>query len=373
MEAAESLKQTVTHLFDAVRFADDANELEESAKNVEGELETALNKVESLSEEVYNTLTTLKEDQDPVLKELSQQVQDFLATARDQAKARLHKRASEQQAEYKSSAIAEKEKAIKSLEAFFASDPLPLVETAVQVKLSEGIYEARSKHECEGGIKYEFRLASQNSRIFHEALQLSQLGYELKIPVRFSRSLLSKARVPGFERLDQYVLTDAESSEGKLRANFEKGENEAQMKVVTSGEKAASFVSIDYSDPILGVNVMNDPSLVAFVDVAAIKKAAGDIVSELGDLEQKKVALIRLGVNGENLLDSPSSRLVLEKVLEVMGPAYKAQVRKLAEGAGASGSGDELSLEFITGRLKTLGERLSGTVAQALGITVPAK
>ena len=372
MDATASLKQTVTHLFDAVRFADHAKELDESAKRVEGELETALNKVEVLSEDLYNALGSLKSDQDPVLKELSQQVKDFLTTAKDQAISKLQRKAKDELTEYHDSALAEKDKALKSLEAFFASDPLPVVEEVAQVKLTEGIYEARSRCECEGGIRYEFRLASQNSRLFRQVLRLSDLGYELKIPVRFSRGLLSKNRVPGFERLDQYTLGEAESSSGKLRAAFERGENEAQIRLVTSGAQEDSFIGIDYSDKVLGVNVMNDQALVSFVDAEAVRKAAVEIVAELSDLAKKRVSLLRLSVNGEDSMDSLGSRKVLENVLAVMGPAYRTLVKEMSAGPPPEGGSDELTMGFVMGRLKILSEELSGVVSQALGITLPA-
>jgi hypothetical protein len=371
MQAAASLKQTITHLFDAVRFADHARELEESARSVEGDLETALNKLESQTEEFSNLLAAMKVEQESVLRELSQQLEGFLGTAKGQAKNKLQKRARQQLEDYRMAASSERDKALKSLEAYLASDPLPIVESVIQVRLNEGVYDARSRYECEGGMKYDFRLASQNSRFFHQPFVLSQLGYDLKVPVRFSRAVLSKTRVPGFERLDQYVLADAETSGGKLRANFEKSGNGAKMKVVTSGSQEDGFVGLEYSDQIQAVNVMNDPSLVAFVDIGAIKKAAGELVVELTDLSKKKVALLRLSANGEESLDDLGYHEVLETVLRVMGPTYRGVVKRVAAGLPADESGEELSLEFVKARTKLLGGELSKSVSQVLGLPAP--
>lgn len=368
MEASASLKQTMTHLFDAVRFADHANELEESARSVEGDLEESLNKLEAQTDELSNLLAAMKVEKETILKELSQQVNGFLATAKEQAKNKLQKGAKQQLEDYRRAISSERDKALKSLEAYFASDPLPLADNTVQVRLSDGIYEARSRYECEGGINYDFRLAAQNSRIFHQPFTLSQLGYELKIPVRFSRALLSKTRTPGFERLDQYVLADAETSGGRLLADFEKPGNGAKLKVVTSGSQGDGFVSVEYSDQVQAVSVMNDPALVAYVDIDEVKRAAGELVTELADLSKKKVALLHLSINGEQSLDDVNHREILQKVMSVMGTKYRASIRRMSSGAPPD-DGEEFDLDFLKGRLKVLGAELSRSVSQSLGLT----
>jgi len=368
MQAASSLKQTVTHLFDAVRFADHASELEESVRSTEGDLEAALNKLEAQTEEVSNLLAAMRVEHEDVLKELSRQVDGFLATAKEQAKGKLQKSARQQLEDYRRAISSEKDKALKSLEAYFAAEPLPILEHVIQVRLKEGVYEASSSYECEGGIKYEFRLAAHNSQIFHQPFSLSELGYDLRIPVRFSRALLSKTRTPGFERLDQYVLSDAETSAGRLRANFEKAGNGARMKVVTSGNQEDGFVSIEYSDQLQAVSVMNDPSLVAYVEMDSIKKAATALVTELNELSKKKVALLRLTINGEQTLIDASCREVLLRVLDVMGTSYRDLIKNMATGNSGE-KGDEMDLDYIRERLKVLGGDLSKSVSQALGLT----
>ena len=370
MPGAASLKHTITHLFDAVRFADHAKDLEESAKNIEGDLETAVNKLEAQTEELSNMISSLKVEQETVLKELAQQLEGFLTTAKEQAKSKLQKRAKQQLDNFRKDAASERDKALKSLEAYLASDPIPILESSVQVRLNDGVYEARSRYECEGAIDYEFRLAAQNTRVFHEPFLLSRMGHAVKVPVRFSKAVLSKTRVPGFERLDQYVLAEAESSSGKLRANFEKHGNGAKMKVVTSGGQEEGFVGLEYSDQTQVVNVMNDPSLVGYVEVDALKKATADLVSELADLSKRKVALLDLSIDGEKMLDDLGIHKILQQVLNIMGPSYRTLVKKISAGQPANGGADELSFDFLKGRIKMLGGELSESVAQSLGITI---
>ncbi len=367
MDAAESLKETVTHLFDAVRYSVQAEDMEQAVKKTEADLETDLNALESQTEEVSYLVSSMKTGTGEPFKELSIQIQEFLVTAKEQAKDKLERKAKEEVEEYRGTASSEKDKALKSLETYIASDPLPILEHIVQVRLNEGVYEARSRYQCEGGMKYDFRLASQNSRLFHQELILSQMGYDLKVPVRFSKAILSKSRVPGFERLDQYVLSSAESTSGKIRASFHKHGNSAKIKIITSGEEPNGFVGVEYTDHTQTVNVMNDPSLSAVVDLEAIKKAMGEIIGELTELSKKKVALLKLSLDGEEPFENLKAYEILQLVLKVRGAEYRSVVNSLKENS-VNGSNGELTLRLLRDRLKLLGN-LSGPVAQSLGIS----
>jgi hypothetical protein len=317
-------------------------------------------------EELSNILTRMKTGSTEALVQLSGQLMEFLGAAKEQAEEKLRTSAKEQVVEQRARASSERDKALKSLEAYLASDPLPVVENVIQVSLREGIYEAQARYECEGGIKYDFALAAQNSRLFHQEMSLSQLGYELKIPVRYSRALLKKGRVPGFERLDQYILVNAETSDGRIHTSFQKPGNGASLKVVTSGPKQDDFLGIEYHDQSETVNVMNDPALAARVDLAGIRKAMGELVDGLKDVARKKVALSGLSLDGRDSLRDPDYQKILQLVLGLLGPSYREVLKKASKKAEPAGD-EGVSTSFIQERLKVLGE-LSRTVSEALGL-----
>lgn len=369
MDASASLKQTVTHLFDAARYSNHAKELDEAAAKAENDLELEQSRLESHAEELTHLLESMMSGTPEAVRDFSRQVEEFLETAKQQATEKLENRTKEEVDEYRGTSATERDKALKSLETFLASDPLPVLESVVQIRLTEGTYEARSRYECEGGVNYDFRLATQNSGFFNKEFSLSQLGYDLKIPVRLSRTLLKKASVPGFERLDEYALATAETSAGKVRASFHKEGNGASIKVVTSGSDTSGFVGLEYADQAHQVNVMTDPTLSAHVDVELVKKSMGELVTGLAELSLKKVALLRLVIGKEDVLDNLDCQQVLQTVLKIMGPAYQATVRKIANGTA---EGDlDLSLDFMRKRLKVLGAA-SAQVAKVLGFQVPA-
>ncbi|QQG48018.1 MAG: hypothetical protein HY247_04390 [archaeon] len=367
MDPADSLRQTVTNLFDAVKHSEHAKELEKEAADLEGTLETELSKLDSRTEEILNLTSGMREDSDEAVEELTKQLESFLSAAVAQAKQKLKRKAKEEVAERQAAAAGERDKALKSMEAYLATDPIPVIEQVVSVKLGDGIYQAHSRYECEGGIKYDFRLAAQNSKLFHQELMLSQLGYDLKVPVRFSKALLKKSRVLGFERLDQYVLTDAETSGEKVRAHFQKADNGARIKMTTSVSEDAGFVGLEYCDQVHAVNVMNDPTLSAHADLNGLKRAASDLSRELSELSKKKVALLKLSFNGDADFEELDCYKVLESVLKVLGPAYRTVLKEIASAPRAAG---RLSHEVVRERLRILGER-SPSVAQALGVQTP--
>jgi ElaB/YqjD/DUF883 family membrane-anchored ribosome-binding protein len=369
MEDLISLRQTVTHLFDAVRYSEKAKELEEAARREETKLETELKRLESRMEEVTNLLSSLKDDGEPIVKDLSRQGIEFLSTAKAQASSRLDRQARDKVDDSRASASNERDKAIKSLESYLEGNPIPIIESIVSIKLVDGMYHATSTYECEGGLKYAFGLAAQNSKHFSHELTLAQLGYELKVPVRFSRTLLKKERVPGFERLDQYALTEAETSGGRVRASFQKNEDGAKMKVVASGGDEHGFVGIEYSDQAHAVNVMNDPSLSAHVELDAIKKGMFELGKELSDLAGKKVALLTLSFDGEQSLKTVDCYKVLELVLGVLGPGYRTILKGMHDRPSKTADG-EVSLGFVRQRLKLLGE-LAKPVSSSLGVQLP--
>jgi hypothetical protein len=370
MDASASLRQTVTHLFDAVRYSSHAREVAGSAAEAEKALEKEMAKLESRTEELSNLISSMKGDEEEAIRYLAQQLLEFLETAKAQASEKLARKAKGAIDEYKRTASSERDKALKSLEAYLASDPLPAIELVVEARLVEGRYEARLRCECEGGIRYEFVLAAQNSKMFHQELMLSQLGYEVRVPVRFAKTLL-KGRVPGFEKLDQYVVTDAEASAGKIRATFSKVDDRATIKVVTSGSGEDGFLGLEYSNQTQSVNITNDPSLSGHVDMKAIKDVMAELVKDLDDLAAKKVSLVKLSVGGEDVLKSMDCFMLMQKVLNVLGPEYREVVTALPETLPSGESNGSFGLKFVRERLKTLGA-LSEPVSRQLGLVQPA-
>lgn len=365
MEAQASLKQTVTHLFDAVRYRGHARELEQEATDSENGLHVELDRLESLTEQMSNLISMMKDGTESPLTDLSGQLEGFLETAKGQAVEKLDRRAKGAAEEKRRGAAGERDKAMKSLEAYLASDPLPVMERTVQVRLDGG-YDARVTCVCEGEITYEFVLATSGSKLFHEELTLARLGHELKVPVRVAKTLL-KGRVLGYERLDQYVLTEAEESGGKLRATFKKRGNGSKFKVVTSGREEDAFVGLEYSDQIQSVNVMNDASLGGSVDVKALKRGANDLASGLEELVGRKVSLAKLSLEGDDLLKGIDCYRLAQAVFKVLGPSYREIVQRLAETPAAQASNGGLDIKLIRERVKMLGA-LARPVSQSLGM-----
>jgi hypothetical protein len=114
---------------------------------------------------------------------------------------------------------------------------------------------------------------------------------------------------------------------------------------------------------------MNDPSLSPHVELDTLKKAMGDLVTELTDLAKKKVALLRLSLNGNDLLKDLDFYRLLQLVLSVRGSDYRAILKGVSDRKAGPGEGAPLNIGFINERLKILGDR-SPFVSEALGLEV---
>ena len=362
MDEAASFKHTIVHLFDAVRYDQNAKDLDQAASKAEGDLKAALGSLDMHAAEISNQLSPLKEDQNEAVRDLYRQVTEFVATAKAQARSRLEKKAHDLVQKTHLEASTERDKAFKSLETFFAIEPIPVIESSISVKLVEGAYHATSRFTCEGGVNYEFGLASQNSKLMNDEFTLAKLGYEVKVPVRFSKTML-KGRVPGFERLDQYTLVDAETTGGKVISNFHKTGNGASIKVVTSGSDDQAFVSIEYKDGAHNVNVMNDPSLRVHTDLDSIKRAMSDVASAMADLSTKKSVLLSLSIDGESSPRNADASQLLEIVSTVMAPKFRTIVKGLPAKSKGQGSQD-LTLDYVRSRINSLGV-FSQTIARS--------
>lgn len=362
----ESLRRTVTNLFDAVRFSQEMRYLEAKGEQVSKAAEEELGKLQEYMKRSIESAERLAESVDEQwAKELSDQVSEFVRAAGERARARAESEVSLQLGEINDEIKSQKTKTLKNLESYFSTQPLPVVDGLVRVKLEDSGYRAEASYSCRGEINYSFTLGTQNSHFFR-GFRLADVGRRLSIPIALTKTWLKKDPTPSFERLDRYTLTSAELAGQHLIAEFNDEGTRNRVRISGSASGDNGFTTVEFMDGDSTINVTSDAGLNRFVDNASLAEAVRQIRDELIQLEKNKVALTELSGGGRNLLESLDCADLLKRVLDLMGATYRALIERQA-GAKEKKAGGELSISYIRERLTRLGSAAS-MVETALAI-----
>jgi hypothetical protein len=302
------------------------------------------------------------EDLDDEFRELISKIEEFADTAALQTKRVLEQKFEKQKEELKEEAEAYRIKALKSIETFLSSDPLPILDKRVTLKAVGGAYEARVRYTCAEKIEYEFLLDTKNVDLFQNSLEFSKFEKGLKIAVRLGKTWLKSELVPGYEKLDQYVLSSAEVSKTNTVATFIHEQSEKKFTFVYSKSETQSFIEVKYEDSQGSVDVNADPQLNKYLETEPLKYALENLTLALLELERHKMRLTKLVQDENDLLSSldffelllTSSKIASQNLKKVPGATLFTEFSK------------EEIVQFVE-RLKLLG-REGLQIASLFGI-----
>lgn len=354
-EASRGAELLFTELVDAVRFSRNWQESVQEQNDARARAEEQLRELDDLEARISAAFETLHVDAED-LEKLSGKVVEFTALAVQQTKdgvnARLTASLEDASSESNSAAL----KAKRSLEAYLAVTPLPVVDEEFFLELTDGSYSATAEYKCAGEIEYDFLLNTANSRLFRSALMFSEVRKGMKLPVRLGKAWLRKEPVPDFERLDVYTLSKARASKNHLTATLTNRETNSTVNLVFSRSGSESFVTVEYIDENGPVDVTGEPALNKHVDLPVMKSSAGALVDAIVDLRKEKLQLNRLESAGEDILAS----------LDCTGFMMQV-VRTLAQSKESMDAIRKIDPKFALERLRALGPEAS-KVSEALGL-----
>jgi hypothetical protein len=364
----ESLRELLTNLVDAVRYVQHADETEAKKREIEANVARQLQKIDefvaNLSGELDGLVGELETDS---VKTAGPKISGFVQMAMEQAKEAISREGSRSVDELSSTVSLEKTKAMKSLEAFLASTPIPVIESVLSVRLVDSVYVAKCRYRCEGEIDYDFSLGTQNSKVFRQEFRLSRAEGPIKVPVRLGRTWSKKEPVPHFERLDRYFLTAAELTDGNLSIDLMSRDLGSRFRIVHSKGRNQDFSSIEFFDERGTVNVLKDPGLNTHLDFELIRSAIDNIKSELASLEKNKITVARLSAAGHDILENLSIFEFLKDVLKTMEPAYRGIIARISGGEALGAPGALVDLRMLKQRVKLLGPN-GKAVSDLLGL-----
>jgi hypothetical protein len=355
-EVAGKLRAVLIDLIDAVRYAQSFFETDEKEKAAKDRAEKRLQELELLVSGITDSLSRLRWLDEATRQELSRNITNFVNAAVDQVKGRVENSLKNDITEFRNAAEREKLKSLKSIEAFLAASPLPILDKVITIKREQSSYSARVKYKAEGGIQYDFDLNSADSELFKHEFSFSSKGLKLKLPVRLAKAWLKKEPEPVYERFDEYILDKAEVSKNQLVATFVHPETQSSVNVVYSRANSDSFITIEYNDAKGRVDVTGQPSLSKHLDISAYKGAFGELLDGILKLENSKLALSRLKMDDEDVLEKLDMYGFMLRVLKVIGPELQRSKEAM-----------QVDNSLMKERLKLLGDRAKPLI-KALGI-----
>ena len=354
LQNSRALKQSFTSLIDAMRFAFHKEQLQGKIQEMETSSKKGLEDLEALNGKIESLVKGLSDEipQDS-LEELSSQISGFSHLSIEQTKAKVEQKDQAQFSEVRSQLDSEVTKTRQSIEAFIATTPFMILDKVLSVKLVDGAYEAKGVYRCSDDLQYEFSYDTKKSRVFSKEFRLSTFEKDFRVPISLGKNWLRRDQVPDYERIDQYALTSAESSETNLIVVFKHLEKESRLKVVYSKHDSHSSLSIVYSDSQRTVDITATPSLNRFLDSEPLEKTMERLWLAIIDLENYKSGLSKLVSEEVNVIDdkldcfeffAKSWRIIAPRIIQEM------------KSAGDSQSDDRLTVPFAMERIGLLGE-----------------
>jgi hypothetical protein len=362
-----ALKQSFSSLVDSMRFAYQKADVESKIGEIEAAAKKATDSLDSLNLKLVSLTQSLSDSVDPaIVKELSGQLSGFSELAIEQTKDKLSEKTAIELGQSRATLESVSMKTRKSLEAFIATAPFPVLDKVINVKLVDGAYEARGVYKCAESILYEFSYDTKKSRMLNKEFRLSMFAKDLKIPTSVGKTWLRKDQVPDYERADQYALRSAESSENSLIVVFEHEEKSSRLKMVYSKHDSHSTLSVEFSDPQKTVDVTGTPSLNRFLDADPLEKMTERLWLAIIDLENYKSELTKLVCDGQDTLQDLNCFPFFARSWKVLSPRVVQEIEK-SEAKDGTEVDDSMSRSFVVDKVSLLGADAQ-SVLETLGL-----
>lgn len=352
---AALFKSVISDLYEAVLFS---NRQDMSSKQMD-ELNTKhsdkLSDVDELFRSINKPLRSYF-DSNPSesFKQTSDAITKFVRKALDQYKEKINVEFRAKEEEIASTNMSYVTKALKGAETFLFTDPIPVDESAVYVKYISGGYKAVRRVQCLGDIHYEIILNTAETELLEGPLHFSGLAKGLRIPIRQSSSWITKETVIDREKLDSYLLVNAELAHGTMIAVFRDDESRSEVRFVLSGSGPQSVFAVEYRDEHETVDINSHPALQNYVDRKSIRNSLITLSNTIKSLRSNVVRLSMLTIQEEDILTGQNFKKLSDKAFELLGDRIREGMKVVIEDQKVM---NELELDNpkVADRLKFLG------------------
>lgn len=352
---ASLFRGVITDLYEAVLFSS----RQEQSAALTDELNTKnlekLADVDNLLKSISKPLRSYFEaNPSESFKQTNEAIVKFARTALEQYKEKINAEFRSKEEEIASTNTSYVTKALKGAETFLFENPIPIDESAMYIRYVSGGYKAIRKVQCHGGIEYEIILNTAETDLLEGPLYFSGLYKGMRIPIRQSSSWITKETVIDREKLDSYLLVNAEFAHGTMIAVFRDDESRSEVRFVLSGTGKQAVFAIEYKDEHDTVDINSHPALQNYVDGNAIRTSLSTLSENIKSLRSNPVRLSALTINGEDILTGQSFDKLAEKVFELLGPRIREGLSLIIADEEVMNT-LELDNQKVADRLKFLG------------------
>lgn len=360
-EDVRTVKNIIINLVDSVIYSQRALDIKADIERLKHEISDRLARVNEVNLNISSALKRYEEeDAIKIFLDTRKQILDFTTLALEQYKKKLEKELNQNIKEKEEERISDETKALRSLEAFLAKDPLPLEELGITIKAIEGGYEGRARYRCGQGIKYEFTLNARNVDVFRNFLEFITLAKGLRIPIRTGGSWIAKEPVVDYEKMGKYYMTSSELSKEHLISTFTNHEKNSEFRFVYSKSEETAFVHVEYKNKAETVDITSQPALNKNLKTEELKESLDKITEAMITLEDNKLKLSKLSLNEEDLLGEMRYYDFLVQVIKLLSPGVKEAFSYLIEKGEnliSEKKNGETDRNYIEARIKLLKER----------------
>ena len=303
----------------------------------------------SVLDEMDSFLTTVEnaiagavarsKEQETILK-YAEKSKDFLKKFIEEGKAKFSDEIFREIEEFEKNVDEAVEENRKTLELFFISDPIPIVNKKYTLKAREEGYFAKTQIDCDGEISSVFEIALSEFPFWKGHVKAYDFIRGVEIPARMKKPFLKKEIVPDMVSIDNYILGDLVLSGEELEIVFRKrldtSAERFRLKMNFGDEFTVEVYHAEENEVEKNIQVV--PELKSALNIFKLRELGEKIVEQTNALYTKKHRLESIYLGGKDVLEENLVFELMQKVAELFSPTV-AEIKK------HSPSAEELSLK----------------------------
>ena len=303
----------------------------------------------SVLDEMDSFLTTVEnaiagavarsKEQETILK-YAEKSKEFLKKFIEEGKTKYSEEIFREIEEFEKKVDEADEKNRRTLEFFFISDPIPIINKKYTLKATEEGYSAKVQIDCDGEISSLFEIESSEIPFWDGHVKAFDFVRGVEIPARMKKPFLKKELVPDMISIDNYLLGDLVLSGEELEIGFRKrldaSSERFRLKMNFRDEFAIKVYHAEENE--VEKNIQAVPELKSALNIFRLPELGEKIVEQTNALYPKKRRLESIYLNSKDVLEENLVFELMQKVAGLFAPTV-AELKKRSPAA------EELSLK----------------------------